>query len=59
MARTRILKKDGSPTPFFWSDKDGNTATHRTVYKQTDSGIKRMRGVHFNVTTKKIVKEAN
>lgn len=49
MAVTRIRKKDGTPTHFYWSDKDGNELTHKTVYKKTAEGVKRMRGVHFDV----------
>jgi hypothetical protein len=49
MARTRIIRKDGRRTPFFWSDKDGSEKTHKTVYKKTESGVKRMRGVTFDV----------
>jgi hypothetical protein len=49
MARTRIFKKDGTPTPFFWTDKDGKAPTEKTVFKKTDTGVKRMKGVHFDV----------
>jgi hypothetical protein len=54
MSRTNIVKKDGSPTPYFWSDKDGNDLTAKTVYKRTDRGVTRMKGVQFDVTRKKI-----
>jgi hypothetical protein len=56
MARIRITKKDGTPTPYFWSDKDGTDRTQQTVYKQTDSGIKRMRGVRFDAVSKRMRK---
>lgn len=49
MARTRIFKKDGTPTPFFWTDKDGKAPTEKTVFKKTETGVKRMKGVHFDV----------
>jgi hypothetical protein len=49
MARTRIFKKDGKPTPFFWTDKDGKALTEKTVFKKTETGVKRMKGVHFDV----------
>ena len=58
MARTQIFKKDGTPTRFFWSDKDGSTATRKTVYKLTYEGIKRMKGVSFDVKKNEIRKEA-
>lgn len=57
MARTRIYKKDGTPTPFFWSDKDGSERTRQTVYRQTPSGVKRMKGVHFHVEKNEFQKE--
>lgn len=48
MARVKIFKKDGSPTPYFWSDKEATGDREKTVYKQTTDGIKRMKGVHFD-----------
>jgi hypothetical protein len=50
MARVKILKKDGTETPFFWLEKDKESRT-KTVYKETPEGVKRMRGVRFNPTT--------
>ena len=55
--KIRIFKNDGSPTPFFWSDKNGGDKAHQTVYKQTEDGVKRMTGVHFDATKNKFVKE--
>jgi hypothetical protein len=57
MARTRIFKKDGTPTPFFWSDKDGNALSAKRVYKKTADGVKRMRGVRFDVEKKEFRKD--
>ena len=54
MARIRITKKDGTVTPYFWSDKEGSDLTRRTVYKQTGEGVKRMRGVRFNSVTNRM-----
>lgn len=48
MAKVKINKKDGTPTNYFWSDKDAGDRTNKTVYKQTSDGVKRMRGVHFD-----------
>ncbi len=48
MAKVKITRKDGSPSPYFWSDKDTGDKTHKTVYKQTSDGVKRMRGVHYD-----------
>lgn len=56
MARFRIYKKDGTPTPYFWSDKDESEQTRKTVYKQARDGVKRMRGVHFDSVEKQVRK---
>jgi hypothetical protein len=56
MAKVKIYKRDGSTTPYFWSDKDLTHATHKTVFKQTNGGVKRMVGVHFDTATKRIQK---
>jgi hypothetical protein len=54
--KNKIFKKDGSATPYFWSDKDSNARTEKTVYKQTRDGVKRMTGVQFNADTNRIQK---
>jgi hypothetical protein len=56
MAKVQIFKKDGTPTRYFWSDKQNGDQTHRTVYKHTDGGVKRMKGVHFDAVTRNMVK---
>lgn len=57
MNRTKIVKRDGSPTPFFWSDEDGKDRAHKTVFKETPEGVKRKKGVHFDVNTNQIHKD--
>jgi hypothetical protein len=57
MAKVRIFKKDGKPTPFFWRDEDGKDRTRKTVYKRTPEGVTRMRGVHYDVATNEFKKE--
>lgn len=57
MAKTKIYKTDGKPTPYFWSDRDGEEQTAVTVYKQTASGVKRMRGVRFNAITNEMKRD--
>lgn len=54
--KTKIFKRDGTPSPYFWSDKNGEDRTSVTVYKQTASGVKRMRGVRFNTLTNRMKK---
>jgi hypothetical protein len=56
MARMRIYRKDGKPTHFFWREEDGTDRTQQTVYKRTVEGVKRMKGVHFNVKTNEFKK---
>lgn len=48
MAKVKINRKNGTPTHYFWSDKDADDPARKTVYKQTSEGVKRMRGVHFD-----------
>ena len=57
MARIQICKKDGKTTPYFWSDADNTAPTEKTVYKVTTDGVKRMKGVHFDATTKRMVRD--
>ena len=56
MAKVKIYKRDGTPTPYFWSDKKGGDPMRKVVYKHTTDGIKRMRGVHFDAVAKRIRK---
>lgn len=57
MAKIKISKKDGSSTPYFWSDKETGDRNDKTVYKQTSDGVKRMRGVHFDPVTNRMHKD--
>lgn len=57
MARFRILRKDGSRSPYFWSDTDESGPERKTVYKKTPKGRTRMRGVYFDTVTKRMRKE--
>jgi hypothetical protein len=57
MARFKIAKRDGTPTPYFWSDKDGSQPAEKTVYKKTTDGVKRMRGVRYDTKNLKMNKD--
>ena len=57
MAKVKIFKKDGTPTPYFWSSKHSTDRKFQTVYKRTAEGIKRMKGVHFDAINNKMVKQ--
>ncbi|CAN5775260.1 hypothetical protein BH23GEM10_BH23GEM10_09670 [soil metagenome] len=52
----KIFKKDGTPTSYFWSDKDGKDRSRQVVYKKTEDGVKRMRGVHFDAVENRMHK---
>lgn len=56
MAKVKITKKDGTATPYFWSDREDSDRNHKTVYKQTSDGVKRMKGVHFDPVTNRMHK---
>lgn len=56
MTRNTILRKDGTVSPYFWVAEEVSEPATKTVYKQTEAGVKRMTGVHFDATTQRIVK---
>ena len=49
MAKVKIVRPDGSPSPFFWDDKKDADAEYKTVYKKTPSGVKRLRGYTYDL----------
>ncbi len=57
MKKIPILKKNGSPSHFFWTDADGADQARQTVYKQTEEGVKRMKGVTFDVASNRVNKD--
>jgi hypothetical protein len=57
MARVRIVKPNGKPSPYFWSDQESGDESHRTVFKRTEEGVKRMKGVHFDAVRNKLRKD--
>jgi hypothetical protein len=57
MARHPISDKHGKPTEYFWSDKHATDPQRATVFRKTEEGIKKMRGVHFDSKAGKIVKQ--
>lgn len=54
MARIAITRPDGSPSPYFWTDKEPGERRLKRVYKETSDGVKRMKGVRFDVVRSKI-----
>jgi hypothetical protein len=57
MKKNPILKKNGKPSPFFWTDTDGADQARQTVYKQTESGVKKMKGVTYDVSANQVNKD--
>ena len=56
MAKVRIVKRDGTPTPYFWSNKHTCDRNFLTVYKETTDGVKRIKGVHYDATKNRMIK---
>ena len=54
MARVKIDRPDGSPSPYFWSDKEASSEAYKTIYKKTDRGVKRMKGVRYDPLENKL-----
>jgi hypothetical protein len=49
MAKVKIVRPDGSPSPYLWDDKEKSDDSLRTAYKKTKSGIKRLKGVQYDI----------
>lgn len=57
MKKKTILKKSGAPSPFFYDEDDSADPARHTVYKQTEEGVKRMRGVTYDAATNQVNKD--
>jgi hypothetical protein len=57
MARHTINNKHGKPTEYFWNDKNAADPERATVFRKTETGVKKVTGVHFDSKTGRIVKE--
>jgi len=57
MARHTILNKHGHATEYFWSDKHATDPERVTVFRKTETGVKKMTGVHFDSKSGKIIKQ--
>ena len=57
MARHPITNKNGKQTDYFWSDKHAADPERVTVFRQTESGIKKITGVHYDSKNGKIIKQ--
>ena len=55
MARIPIVKKDGTPTNLFWSDRLEADAPLKTVYRETREGqVQRSKSIRYDVRRKKL-----
>jgi hypothetical protein len=57
MARVTIVRPDGTPSPFFWKDEKDGKKKLKTVYKMTDDGAKRLRGVRYDLANNTFLKD--
>lgn len=56
MARHTITNKHGQATQYYWNDKHATDPARVTVFRKTDSGVKKMRGVFFDTKNGKMIK---
>lgn len=55
MARIPILKRDGTPTNMFWSDRLGGDQPLKTVYREgADGRVLRSKSIRYDVKRKKL-----
>ena len=57
MARHPITDKNGKPTEYFWNDKNATNPEQVVVFRKTEEGVKKMRGVVFDSKAGRIVKQ--
>ena len=57
MARHPISDKNGKSTEYFWTDEHAADPKRVVVFRQTETGIKKMTGVHYDSTAGRIVKQ--
>ena len=57
MARIKIVRPDGSSSPYFWKDEKDGKRPLKTVYKKTADGVKRLRGVQYDLANNTFQKD--
>ena len=57
MAHVKIIRPDGSSSPFFWKDEKEGAAPLKTVYKKTTDGVKRLKGVRYDLANNTFLKD--
>jgi hypothetical protein len=57
MARVKIVRPDGTASPYFWKDENDATKPLKTVYKKTVDGVKRLRGVRYDLANNTFLRD--
>ena len=57
MARVAIVRPDGSPSPYFWKDEKDGKKPLKTVFKNTSDGVKRLKGVRYDLENNTFLKD--
>ena len=57
MARVKIVRPDGRPSPYFWKDEKEGAKPLKTVYKKTSEGVKRLRGVRYDLANNTFIRD--
>lgn len=56
MAKMKIVRPDGTPSPYFWKGEEAKKKL-KTVYKKTEDGVKRLRGVRYDLANNTFLKD--
>jgi hypothetical protein len=56
MARVKIVRPDGSPSPYFWKDDEDGKKALKTAYKKTAEGAKRLKGYRYDLANNTFLK---
>ena len=57
MARVKIFRPDGSVSPYFWKEEKDAAKPLKRVYKTTSDGVKRLRGVLYDLANNTFLKQ--
>ena len=56
MARVKIVRPDGSPSRYFWKDNKDGARPLKSVFKNTSEGVKRLRGVRYDLANNTFIR---
>jgi hypothetical protein len=57
MARVKIVRPNGTESPFFWKEERDGTKPLKAVYKVTSDGVKRLKGVRYDLANNTFLKD--